>query len=268
MTEHRVNRRSGVTVMLYVGVAAMAMITWFDYRAKQGEEDPLRILDVADVRELVVHLPGHQSTVLQRATDAWRITQPIARQAVGTRVDALLRLSQLDPEAAYALADVNPDELGLTRPTATVVFSTAEHAIEFLFGGSGPQQRRRYVQVDERVWLLDDVFLPLIQGGLGALAAHDVLPDDTRVERLRFDGEGIQEPGLAKAWSNVQAAGVEAVDTDALGAMRPLTVVTDTGQEYRFALYARGDTYALVPEAANFALLLTVEQLRALGVPL
>lgn len=170
----RIPRRTIVNAMLYVGVLALALITYYDYRGN-APTPSVQALVPMEITALNVHRPGYQTIGLERLADHWVLHTPIKRAAVGTRVEALLSLIQLNSELGYDANELDLAELGLGTPVASIHFSADAGSITVLLGAKGPNNVRRYVQIEQRVWLLDDVFLPLLNGGLNSFAQRDLL---------------------------------------------------------------------------------------------
>ena len=78
----KLQRRTTVNIMLYVGVLAMAMLTYYDYRERTTPAADSRILPAEDVIAVGIHRPGHRTIDIEKRADGrWQIVGPIARAA-------------------------------------------------------------------------------------------------------------------------------------------------------------------------------------------
>ncbi|MDH3900119.1 MAG: DUF4340 domain-containing protein, partial [Gammaproteobacteria bacterium] len=74
------------------------------------------------------------------------------------QVNALLRLLQATAENYYSAASLDRPQLGLEPPQATVRFND----MQVRFGATEALEGRRYVQVNDTVYLIDDQYQHLI----------------------------------------------------------------------------------------------------------
>lgn len=262
----RVSRRTVVNVMLYIGVLAMAMVTYYDYRSRNAAIPTIEVFEPEQITALRIHRPGYATMGLQKVAEGWAVVDPIHRAAIHSRVEALLSLAQLDSQSGYGANELNLAELGLGTPQASVHLSAEAGAISVLFGGKGPNDVRRYVQIGTQVWLLDDVFLPLLTGGFGVFVQRDLLPTGKQLSRLKTPNGEIDNSDLLNQWQGANALAVVATAGLSLSDAADV-VLTFTDSSVQSLQMARTDEHiALLPEAADYALLLSESQALALGL--
>ncbi|MEM7292003.1 MAG: DUF4340 domain-containing protein [Pseudomonadota bacterium] len=260
-------RRTAVNIMLYIGVIAMGLVTYYDVREEANDEPSVAVFDVDAVHQLTLHRPGYSTIVLQRKADSWYLTEPIDVEADDTRVEALLRLDSLDPSAAYSVTELDLTELGLGIPQATLNFGDEEQSIQILLGGLGPNQTRRYIQIGQWVWLVDDIYLPLVQGGLRAFARLALLPMGTTLSAVRGpNGTTLTDSPTLDAWHALQAAGIDPAHVQIMQTTPTVELTTQTGETLVYQLLTGDNEFALVPQGHNYALLVTHAQAQQLGV--
>ena len=165
-----IRHRSAVNAMLYIGVMAMAAITWFDYQARQGDTAGVKAMPVDAVRTIGIHLLSHNSIKLSKHQQTWWLESPVQRPAIDSRVNTILSILDHDTDTMYDAAELNVGELGLALPKATIHFSSGRDQFTVLIGDKGPHEQRRYLQIGQRIALLDDVYLPLIEAGADIFA--------------------------------------------------------------------------------------------------
>ncbi|MEM7207825.1 MAG: DUF4340 domain-containing protein [Pseudomonadota bacterium] len=257
------SRRGSVNAMLYVGVFAMAMITYYDYRARNAPAEPVPVFASAEIVAISIHRPGYLTSVVARDAGDWRITAPLTRRADPKRIDALLSLGQYQSTEGYALEEIDPKQMGLTSPQATLELITDSDRFDVSLGALGPNNERRYLQINNRVWLTADNYLPLLQGGLRAVADLSLIAGSATVRSVSVDGLRSDAAEIRANWRALQAAGIEPFDDFATP---NVWVELDDGSKQSFTLLKREDDLALIPSQADYALRLTHEQARGLGL--
>lgn len=217
MTTRRARERRlaiGLSATLLALVGAMAALDRADRRA--GSADTASAPFVPDaVRRIAIERPGHLAIALERTFAAtapdtaargadgnggdggdWRIVAPCAIDANDARVAPLLD-ALASRAIGYSAAEVDLAAAGLVDPLAVVRID----GVPIRLGGTDLGGERRYAQRAERVALVPEWVLSLVEGGLSALAEPVAFPlAPTRLRRL--DGEaGSDEdvPSIASA---------------------------------------------------------------------
>ncbi len=264
---YRLSRRTTVNIMLYVGVLAMAMVTYYDYRDRNAAQPAALAFDPGAVLAINVLRPGHQTIALDKTSDGWTITAPVNRAAISQRVDALLSIASLDAGSGYDVRELDLAELGLTTPRASIGLFTRERVIQVLLGGKGPNDERRYLQIDQRVWLADDVFLPLVTGGLNALANLGLLPAGNKLTGVVSPFIGATNSGeVLDKWRQGNAAAIAPIAGLGLTQAGYVTLEFADGNVQPLKMARAGREIALVPEGGDYGLLITESQAVALGL--
>ncbi len=260
----RVARRTTVNIMLYLGVLAMGLLTYYDYRDRNTEEPAITALAADEIDTIDIHRPGYPSISLTKNGGEWAIDEPFHRQTLAGRVEAVLAIASLDVADSYAANELNAGELGLTTPQATLHLGSENNRLQVLLGGKGPNGQRRYVQVEQRVWLVDDVFLPLVNGGVSALADMQVIGDNSPLATISSETFDISGDDKLAAWQSANAASiVVAADSPIHG---NITFTFADGSTHTMGVARDGKQIILLQDGADFALLLTETQALALGI--
>lgn len=119
---------------------------------------------------------------LQRANDGWDIESPISWPAQITNVRRLLSILKIEADALADAADVDLAALGLQQPKVSMRFND----IALLFGATNNIGERRYVMLDEKLYLLPDVYLVFVNQGLAGLVDRRLLPGPSGIVSLRL----------------------------------------------------------------------------------
>ncbi|MEM7377154.1 MAG: hypothetical protein AAF460_06540 [Pseudomonadota bacterium] len=202
-------KRAATNVVMFVGLGALALVAWYDING----ELPNRRAPSQQHTVQALNLVRADGTTFafERDSAGWRMVRPVQAPARASRVDTLVALIDTPTDNGYAVQDVNLDSTGLAQPR--VRMRLGEHLAVF-FGATEPLSGRRYIQIEDRVVLLEDQHVPLIEGGLNAFADPKLI--DATVESVAL----ADSTGDAEAWENATALGVrphqDAVPTGAL----------------------------------------------------
>jgi len=119
---------------------------------------------------------------LQRDNDGWNIESQISWPAQVNNVRRLLSIFKVEADALSDTADVDLAALGLQQPKASMRFN----GIPLLFGATNNIGGRRYVMLDEKLYLLPDVHLVFVNQGLAGLVDRRLLPGHQGIVSVRL----------------------------------------------------------------------------------
>lgn len=249
-------------LLLIAGVVTLAV--WLVLDSREAPTPLLPGVQPEAVDRVLIQRPNTETVKLRRRDGQWWLEAPSGVSANDFHIRQLLNVARAQPQADYALADVEPERLGLDPPR--VRLEVDERVI--LFGDTDAVDGLRYVQVDDRVLLIADRIMPLLEGAWWNLIDRRLLPAGRSLEDVetphyhlrRAQGDWQVEPDitvpaadLAADWRNVSALVVRVVrrqQTDASdvhlrlddGSSRHLRLTEEDG-ERRLVDDARGLAY-------------------------
>lgn len=148
-------RRVRLNLLLLVAVVVAGWLVWHDLNSPLPPVVVERVtdLDPQRVSRLVIEggTDGREVEFLREQGRWWLQREP-RLPADALRVNEVLRLVDARSESSYALAEVDPVELGLDPPRARV---RVDH-VELRIGAQEPLRYRRYVANGDRVYLVAD----------------------------------------------------------------------------------------------------------------
>lgn len=243
------SKKTTTTLMLYIGVAALAMLAWSDYQMrKKAEKAPVFDLSTSSVQEFSATRTGSAPLQFMRKDEQWYLVSPIQALAHQSRTLSLLQIIRQRPTQRYNPSEVDLAGAGLLEPEAEISI----YGKRILFGKKEPITGQRYVSMDESVFLLDDYYFQLLSGGASAMANLRILPSETlEVTGLFIDG--TKQPFDKVIWENAKAGGIQASLGDAQGQLVRITL--SDGSERRFHAQNWEGFYSLHPENSNYELL-------------
>lgn len=189
-----------------------------------------------------------ETVLLAREGLRWQLLRPRELPASGYHVKWLLDVLQSEPNASYAVAEVNLAELGLDAPVLRARFNDTE----VTFGGRAPLNDQRYARHGDTVVLLDDTFVPLARSPWWNWIARDLVSAD-RVESATLDGAALDLAAFREAWAVVEVKQVKPLDDTAADG-RSLLLQTES-TVYRFVLPDSGAPRLLRPDQSLVYLL-------------
>lgn len=211
-----------VNLLLLLGIVVLALVA----RYEPGIETPpeaaaITMLKAADVHRIHINRPVRDDLVLVRLSpEHWQIDSEVPLPADDLKLRALTRLAEQQPARSYPAGEMNLAELQLDPPYATAILN--DTAIEF--GQLEPIDRLRYVRVNDRVYLIPDSYLPLLEAGFSQFVRHRLFEQQARIESIRLPGLAISHSDNGWAVDPQQDVGTDVIqqfvdiwqDTDAI----------------------------------------------------
>lgn len=172
MNGNPIKKRFLINIALIIGVVVLAVVVRLT-RDQSGEKRLFDKFDTDSIAQLRIEQNGKPPIVIRKINDHWELTEPVKTPASPFRINSILNIAQAAGYADYALSDIDTSELGLDTSPLTLYLN--EHKIRF--GGRDPIDERRYTQFDDRVYLLDDYYFPLLTQPLTSFIDTHILPE-------------------------------------------------------------------------------------------
>ena len=163
--------------------------------------DPLTTLSPDTVSEITIKHKQYMSHLSRSADDNnWHFTKPININANKFRISSVLKLLTAPVHGHYPLTDIDLEKTGLSKPATTI---TLDHH-RIAFGIINPLNNLRYVLYNKQVYLIEDVYSPLLSSHFTTLVSLELLPGDSKIYKLVLPHQEIfkDEKNL---WKSTQA---------------------------------------------------------------
>ena len=169
-------------VVLLVLVVALSLLTYLtNTKNKTNSILPsLTTLDPQLVSTIKINKNDNQ-TVLNKQNNEWRIIQPIEVKANQLRVGSLLKLLTSNIYAQYPIEDIDLSQYGLSDSVLNIEIDNTR----IRFGSTNPINDKRYILINNNMYLIEDNFFPLINSQLGTLVDHRLFPDDSEMTKIQ-----------------------------------------------------------------------------------
>ena len=177
--------------LLNIGLAVLAVVLVLVVVYRPGlepEATPQAIItdltpgEVASIT--VVREPREQLTFTKQAGHWYLFTGNYELPAAEFQVNALLRLLQATADIRYPAASLDLPQLGLEPAQVTVTFNDREVHI----GATDALDKKRYIQVDDSVYLIADQYQHLVNAEPTTFVARKLLAGRAAITRLELPG--------------------------------------------------------------------------------
>jgi hypothetical protein len=176
------SKRWVVNALLVALIVGLSLAGVFFEPSATVEKKPAISQLTADEVDTIEIETGDLQLRLQRVNDGWEIESPINWPAQITNVRRLLSILKIEADALSDAADVDLSALGLQQPKVSMRFN----GIPLFFGATNNIGGRRYVMLNEKLYLLPDVHLVFVNQGLAGLADRRLLPGTSGIVSLRL----------------------------------------------------------------------------------
>lgn len=268
------NKNNLLNLVLFLVVIALASIIYF-IEEESTELEKISNSNITGISTIKIQHNQNTTTIIKSPSTHWKITEPVAVDANDFRINSILKLLNAPVHNQYSLDEINTSDTGLAKPLTSIQFNN--HTIEF--GIINPATNLRYIKFNNTVYTIEDVYYPLLSSHFGTLVSLNLLPADSKIEKLVLanqtiakDGSGLWQSNSKMSadninrtldhWRNDQAFGVHQymqrkedlgeVFVYIEGQQQPLTyIITDTDPWLILARPEIGLEYHLDIEAYN-----------------
>lgn len=150
----RANRKLAVLALL--AAALVALVLWLGRREYLRDPPTLTELDPAHIAHAQLDIPPAPTQVLERRADGWWRVKPSAARASAARVQRLANLAASPVARWIPVAEINPADVGLARPSATLIVD----GVKLEYGGLSAIGDFRYVRVGDMIALVPRQYSP------------------------------------------------------------------------------------------------------------
>lgn len=172
-------KRKHVNLLLAAILVAGVALLMLDGN-DEPKDTPLTPLQPEDVTQLRIEHPEADAIALEKDGDEWMLTAPVAARSDRYEVNSLLALATTPMHKQFPSDGVDLAALGLAPPKYSVTLNDTRIA----FGDTEPLQHQRYVQLGDRVALIDDLGSAAFDADHADLVAKTLLPDGAELQRV------------------------------------------------------------------------------------
>lgn len=170
---------------LFLGIIILALVA---YTISQEPEKSTSFssLNISDITEIKIQ--HHNKTItLEKNNLNWVISQPLRIEADDFRIQSILNILFSGSEKFYTVDKTDLKKYELDPPAATLQLNNQI----FLFGTTSAIEKKRYILTNNKLFLIDDTFLPLITSGYKNLMRRQLFPANTKISEVRINNQRI-----------------------------------------------------------------------------
>ena len=209
------NNRNLLNLALLLAAAILAFII---YQSEQSSTELKRISEihfdkkVADITSLAIEHNGRRTRLEKREDDRWQIIEPVSIAANNFRIDTILKLAEAPIHNSYPASELDADKIGLGQSEKDdpgqndnmTIVSIGDKRLRF--GIINPVTNLRYIQIDETIYTIEDVYYPLLSSHFGTLVSLNLLPENSSIEKLVLINQTISKDDNDRWQSNIDTS--------------------------------------------------------------
>lgn len=171
---------------LLISVIALSAILLVSERAEPGK-DTLAAFLPDPVNHIKIMRKGRTPIELRKQGAYWKMISPYSIHADNFQIQTLLAFARLEINVLLDTVAINSGKFGLQSPDTTIQFNQ----IKIMLGDTQPVGRQRYIQIGDKVMLVDDrISTPLNIGSLSMIDRH-LIPRGNNIKNIKI---GAQSP--------------------------------------------------------------------------
>ncbi|MGD2055673.1 MAG: DUF4340 domain-containing protein [Gammaproteobacteria bacterium] len=176
--------------MAVLAIALLLVVIYQPGLEPESTPRPITTLDPETVTTIHIERTTRDPLSFNRKEGHWYLQlDSTALPASEFQLHALLRLVHATAASRYPAASVDLAALGLAPPRATVTIDD----LQIRFGSTESLENRRYVQLDDTVYLIDDRYQHLINADRAGFIARRLLAGRGAITRLELPGMTLEE---------------------------------------------------------------------------
>ena len=187
-----------LNLVLSIIVITLAIVIYYS-EAPNTQLDRLTDLDVNSISSIDIRHNKNKTSLIKNS-QRWEITQPISVAANDFRINSLLKLLNAPVHKQYSVDEVNLNDTGLKKSATKISFDGQE----ITFGIDNTATGLRYIQSNNSVYTIEDVYYPLISSNFSTLVSLNLLPDDSRINKLILRNQTITKNLMGFWQSNIE----------------------------------------------------------------
>ncbi len=221
------------------------------YNVQTGyqEDRSISSINPAQVQSLSIQTADINFS-LRREDNLWFLIDPVTWPANNINIERILSVTETETDSRLAASEIDLNELGLQFPRAVLLLD----GTRVLFGDTNNIGARRYVLIEDEVFLIPDAHLAFVTGGLAGLADRRLLPSAISFDAMALpsfklsrkdngswstnngqDDSPDQLNRLVNNWQTLQANRVQAMDKN-LAPRNRIIASTNEGKSFEFYL--------------------------------
>lgn len=163
MQKSGTNKRRFINILLLFVVLLCAWLIYLQVEKEQRGPDTVYSEKVGDLmRTIRIQLPEQPEIMMEASGSDWLMTQPVQAKVSTQSLQQLTTLLSEPIQAEYSTEGKVLSEFGLEEGAIRVRFNE----VEYVLGNLNPINHYRYVLLDQRILLVNEVVYELLSRGI------------------------------------------------------------------------------------------------------
>ncbi len=177
-------------ILLFTTVVILILIARYEPGIEEPGVETVTPLRASDIEQITATRPLRDDMVLERDKDGfWWIVHEPRLPAETFQVNALTRLAEQAVTRSYPVSEMDLHQLELDPPRASLTLN----GTQIDFGGIDALENQRYLRVGDRIKLVPDLYLYLIEAGYTQFVRRKILPQHTHITSLTLPGIKLEQ---------------------------------------------------------------------------
>ncbi|MCW8948154.1 MAG: DUF4340 domain-containing protein [Sedimenticola sp.] len=174
-------RQTLINLFLLLSVLVLGFFAWFSpVEQEQPKQAPLTGLNSVAIKRIKIHNNNGPEFEMQRVAGKWQMVKPYPVPANGPRIDILMDLLSTPQVDSFPVPIERLAEFGLEKPLAVVTFNDTQ----ITFGGTHPYNYRRYVRIENQLYLINDIFPHHVLARAEDFISHALFPENSQISEI------------------------------------------------------------------------------------
>ncbi len=215
--------RSWINLGLLSLTVILTIFVLSDDQETEKELQRLSTIDKNTIKQIQVFRKDLDNFQFDKKDNGWFLTSPQQYRANNARINAMLRILEVESHAQLNPVDIDLKQLGLDNPIVTMKLN--DHV--FQFGNTDAIDQRRYVLFQNKIHLTNDSLYQQLMTNAAFFADPGLIPDGFKISSIEYPDnilEHIDEQWQLRTlmdikpeqlkripfnWENVQAISAE-----------------------------------------------------------
>lgn len=163
-------------------IVILIIIFLSDGQETEKELQRLSTIDKNTIKQIQVFRKDLDNFQFDKKDNDWFLTSPQQYRANKARINAMLRMLEVESHAQLNPADVDLKQLGLDNPIVTMKLN--DH--EFQFGITDAIDQRRYILFQNKIHLTNDSLYQQLMTNAAFFADPNLIPDGFKISSIEY----------------------------------------------------------------------------------
>jgi len=183
-----VDKRLWINIGLLGLIVLLSILVFSSGKETNQTLQRLSNIDQNEIIKIKVIRKDLKDFEFNKQDETWQLTTPQQFRANNARINAMLRMLNVESHSQLNPSEVNLERLGLINPA--VIMRLNNH--EFKFGNTDAIDQRRYVLFEGKIHLTNDFLYQQLMTNIAFFADPKLLPKSFKINSIEFPENKIE----------------------------------------------------------------------------